>query len=121
LDNPPYFARGGDIDAVAEFTAFVTAVGDEAAFLLAELAVLHNHFYRGDIADQDRYATRARGLYCRQVADWAVFYTVRARIFGVTVVHVGNLKPHRTSALDPDLFSALESEAATRLNRLGLW
>jgi hypothetical protein len=109
--SPPSFAKGGtNVDAVAEFRAFVGAVGEPAASFLAELADLQNHGVFSDIPKPDISATSVNGLYCRVLVGWAVFYTARRSPFEVTILHAGTLNPHP--------FHLRESEAAIRLNQL---
>jgi hypothetical protein len=109
---PPYFAQGEDIDAVAEFGKFLDAVGEPASHLLAELADIQKNGTLSDIPSADDAATKVRGLHCRRVEGWAIFYAVKpaGRRCEITIVHVGSLNPHA--------FGALESEAATRLKNL---
>jgi hypothetical protein len=88
-EQMPYFA-GGAVDAVAEYKAFIKAVGDDAVHLLAE------------------NRTKVRDLNCRYVEGWAVFYaaqSIRNRC-QITVIHVGKY--------ESNTFDALESEAEKR-------
>lgn len=111
MASPPYFAHGEpNVDAVAEFRAFVEVVGEPAASLLAELSDLHNNGQFSDIPQSDSEATAVREMYCRQVAGWVVFYTATRAPFGITVLHAATLNPHP--------FHARESEAAMRLHQL---
>ena len=109
---PPHFVQGEGIDAVAEYRRFLDDVGEAASHLLAELADLQHRGRLEDIPEADDLATAVRGLYCRRVAGWAVFYAAqwawnRCRI---RVVLVAPLNPHP--------FGALESEAEARLRDL---
>jgi hypothetical protein len=108
--QPPDFVREpGGPDAVAEFSRFATAVGEAASHLLAELAEIHNYGTLSDIPAGDEAATNVRGLYCRRVEGWVIFYSV-SKPCRITVIQAANLNPHS--------FSALESEAENRLRRL---
>lgn len=108
--SPPSFAKGGPVDAVAEFSAFIIAVGESGASLLAELSDLNSNGAFADIPASDSKATTASDLYCRVVDGWAVFYTARRYPFEITVLHVASLNPHP--------FRERESEAVRRLNQL---
>lgn len=108
--QPPDFVREkGGADAVAEFRKFATAIGEPAAHVLAELALLHNHGTQSDIPAEDNAATTVRGLYCRKIDNWAIFYTA-SQPWKITVLHIGHVNPHS--------FNSLESEATRRLRRL---
>jgi hypothetical protein len=89
----PYFAKGDGVNAAAEFTEFARAVGDPAAHLLAELVRIHNRGNLSNIPTADKAATKVRGLNCRRVENWAVFYAADSdgNHCRITVVHVGNL------------------------------
>src|SRR6266576_6155730 len=106
-EEMPYFA-GGANDAVAEYEAFIKAVGDDAVHLLAELVRIHNQGSLSDIPTADKNRTNIRDLNCRCVEGWAVFYTARStrNQCEITVLHVGSYEPNS--------FSALESEAEKR-------
>jgi hypothetical protein len=110
--SPPYFARGGSVNAVAEFRAFVDAVGLPAVELLAELTSLHNSGDISDIPTSDKNATNVRGLCCRHVGGWAIFYATETMLCRITIIHAASLNPHS--------FTAVESEAANRLRILQL-
>jgi hypothetical protein len=111
MASPPKFVKGeSDVDAVSEYRKFVDAVGEPAAHLLAELAEIHNYGSLSDIPAEDSAKTSARGLYCRCIGNWAVFYTADSNPFGITVLHAGSLNPRP--------FLELESEAVNRLARL---
>ena len=106
----PYFVREqGLIDSVAEFRAFVDAVGSPAAQLLGELAGMHNFGVNLDTLCKDNAATTVSGLYCRKIESWAIFYVLSPN-GKVTVVYVAGQNPHP--------FSELENEAERRLRRL---
>ena len=108
----PYFAKGApDVDAVAEFQAFMSAVGADAAHLLAELAYTHNYGSYDDIPEADIAASQVRDLCCRIVSGWAVFYRATSNPCRITILHAATTNPHP--------LHALESEAARRLSRLG--
>lgn len=108
----PYFAKWETVNAAAEYTRFANAVGDPAVHLLAWLAHVHNKGKLSDIPNADGASTRVRGLYCRRVEGWAIFYTAELEEGNcrIKVVHVGSLNPHS--------FDALESEAEGRLRHL---
>lgn len=110
--SPPYFAKGATVNAVAEFRAFVDAVGLPAVELLAELTSLHNSGDISDIPTKDKNATHVRGLYCRHIEGWAIFYATETKRCRITVMHAATLNPHS--------FSALENEATHRLRILQL-
>lgn len=112
-EMPDFVREAGGADAVAEFKKFALALPESAMHLLSKLAMLHNHgapynILYADDYENDKAATDVRGLCCRLIKDWAVFYAV-SRHWEVTVVHVGHINPHS--------FSSLESEAANRLRR----
>jgi hypothetical protein len=108
-ETPDFVREPGGADAVAEFSRFAAVVGGPAAHLLAEFAELHNHGVRTDIPAADEKATKVRGLCCRIIEKWAIFYSV-IEPCRITVVHVGHMNPHP--------FASLESEAETRLRHL---
>jgi hypothetical protein len=89
---PGFFAATGGSDAVEEWRAFVAARPDDAADALAALDWLGE---RGpsSIPDEDRDRMGMPDLYCRQRAEWGVFYTVSGAGRGpwaVTVLLVVN-------------------------------
>ena len=106
---PPKFVRGKGVDAVAEFKAFVVAVEKPAAHLLAELIDIQNSGAPSGIPTADGAATSVRGLYCRKLNGWAVFYTFEPKPFRIMVIYVARLSPSP--------FSTLEGEAADRMRR----
>ena len=107
-DQMPYFAEG----ALAEYEAFIKAIGDDAVHLLAELIRLHNHGNSSDIPAADKNRTNVRDLNCRCVEEWAVFYAAQStrNQCQITVAHVGRYETNS--------FSALESEAEKRQRNL---
>lgn len=109
--SPPKFAQlpGGD-DAVMEYAKFVDAVRVPAAHLLAELADFHNFGKSLTEIPQEDASTSVRGLYCRQLFNWAVFYEASPPC-RITVLHVAHL-----GAVS---FEAAECEALERHSRLG--
>jgi hypothetical protein len=109
--GPPEFVREkGGTDAVSEFRLFSETVGEASAHLLAELAEIHNFGTEDDIPEEDHRATKVRGLCCRKLRDWAVFYTTSLKPFGIIVVHVASMNPRP--------FDELENEAERRLRRM---
>jgi hypothetical protein len=110
--RPPYFVEGSDVDVVAEFSRFIDAVGEPAAHLLAELAEYHNGLRAyAEIPLADDAETCVRGLCCRKLNGWAVFYAAEQKPVRITVVYA--------ASLNPASFDDLEAEAASRLARLG--
>jgi hypothetical protein len=110
-EQMPYFA-GGSVDAVAEYKAFIKAVGDDGVHLLAELIRIHNQGNLSDIPTADKNRTNVRDLNCRCVEGWAVFYaapSIRNRC-QITVIHVGKY--------ESNTFGVLESEAEKRQRNL---
>jgi hypothetical protein len=103
---PPDFVRGSKVDAVREFRRFVEVIEEPAAHLLAELSEIHNGLR--EIPIEDGKDISVRGLYCRKLNHWVVFYA--AVDGGITIVYV--------ASSNPTPFSTLESEAANRLTRL---
>jgi len=108
--SPPEFVRGDGVNAVAEFRAFITAVGQPAVHLLADLSQLQNFGSFRDIPAADGQLTRMRGLYRRIVENWVVFYTAEPLPLRITVLHA--------SRFDPPPFATVEAEAGQRLRRL---
>jgi len=66
----PFFIQGDGVDAVAEFSAFLDAVGEPASHLFAEFVDIQANGSLSDIPEADNAATHVRGLYCRQLAGW---------------------------------------------------
>jgi hypothetical protein len=88
---PGFYVRGAS-DAVEEWKTFHAAQPDEAADALAALDWLGD---RGpnSIRAEDQGRMGMSDLYCRQDADWGVFYTVTrgsGRAWVVTVLMVAN-------------------------------
>jgi hypothetical protein len=112
LEPPDFVREGGGVNAVAEFRKFAAAIEEPAAHVLAELAEIHNLGTEADIPASDGASTKVRGLYCRQIMGWAVFYAAvsKPNPFRIVVLHVAHMNPHP--------FAALESEAESRLRRL---
>jgi hypothetical protein len=108
----PSFVKGEAINAVAEYKQFAETVGDPAAHLLAELVHMHNEGSASDVPPADKNSTKVRGLNCRSIEGWVIFYTAQSveNRFQVTILHVGNL------ALNS--FGSLESEAEKRQRTL---
>jgi hypothetical protein len=105
----PFFFQGERGDAVAEYREFLDAVEDAALHLLAEFTNFQAHGTLADIRREDDAATKVRGLYCRHVEGWVVFYTAAQAGVGcqIEIILVGSLNPHS--------FEALENEAEARL------
>jgi hypothetical protein len=110
----PWFIRGDGVDALAEYRAFLDAVGEPASHLFAELVdVQENGPLSSIIHNANNVATHVRDLYCRIIEGWAVFFHVRQaqNRCPIGIVHVGSLNPHP--------FDALKSEAQARLREAG--
>lgn len=108
---PRFFKRDGE-NAVSEHFAFLEAAPELAAGTFASLCALQNSGTHASIPAADAKATRVRGLYCRKLKDWAVFYAadIAPKPFRIIVLHVARM----TSGT----FDFLEVEAAARLRRL---
>jgi|SRR5580704_2067805 hypothetical protein len=104
------FVRGDGVDAVAEFRAFVTAVGDVASTVLADLVWLHNFGTISDFPAADGRPSVNGGVYRREVQGWVVFYTTNPIPIRITVLYV--------SRVNPPPHATLEREAVARLARL---
>jgi hypothetical protein len=103
---PPFFIQGDGVNACHEFMAFLNAVADPAAHLLAEFMAIQENGSINDIPVTDR--TRVGGMYCRRLEGWVVFYIARQNSScRIGVVHVGSLNPQS--------YKALENEAESRL------
>jgi len=113
----PFFIQGDGVNALAEYWAFIDAVGAPASHLLAEFVDIQKHGEITEFTAADYEATRVVGLYCRRLEGWAIFYIVRyGSVPGqprclIGIVRVGSLNPHS--------FDAMESEAETRLREYG--
>ncbi|MBW4090031.1 MAG: hypothetical protein HIU82_02820 [Proteobacteria bacterium] len=102
----PGFFRAAGIDVVAEWRRFQAACPDQGADTLAALVGLA-HWGAQEIPHADRLA--ARGLFCRRIADWGVFYTLGGAcndLWEITVLHV--------SRCDRTEFDAAGREALRR-------
>ena len=116
MPDAPLFIQGQGVDALAEYTAFLHAVGEPAAHLLAEFVHLQQNGLSA-LRDADLNATQVIGLCCRVVEAWAVFYVAKEGSLSrntcrVGIVHVGRV--------NPPPFGQLESEAEKRLREYGL-
>jgi hypothetical protein len=109
--TPRYFRHDGK-SAAAEHLAFMDAAPEHATRLLAAMCELQNGGAPASIPAADDKATRVRGLYCRKLKGWALFYTadMPPRPFRIIVLHVARLAGAA--------FESLEAEAANRLHRL---
>jgi hypothetical protein len=109
--SPPEFVRGDGIDAIAEFRAFISAVGYPAVAFLAELSEWHNFGTFEDVPESDSTGDKRNGLYRRIFGSWVVFYTAQPFPFRITVLHAARF--------NPPSFGVVQAEAALRLGRLG--
>ncbi len=108
----PWFFKQDGKNAVAEHGAFLDAAPELAARTLAALCELQGFGSSASIPAADGKATRVRGLFCRKMKGWCLFYTadMPPKPFRVIVLHVARL--------NGGTFDALEAEAADRLRRL---